>query len=325
MLGGPEHWVLPGLIDAHVHLGRDPAARPDPYGAFQVAGHDTGLIGLRDLGAPLAWATRWRTGHRPVLADLPFITVSGPVLTAAGGYPSRSWGGVQSCEFVSSPAQAGWVVQRLAAAGVDLIKVALEPDGQGLPVLVPRVLRAIVAAAHQASLPVVAHALTSELLLRAIEAGVDELAHTPTERLSPDVIERIAASGVSVTSTLQTFFAGGYGRDAAANAADLVSAGVILRYGTDLGNAGTRPGVDPRELDRLAAAGLGRLGALRAATEHAAGAAGMRRRTGRLRVGEPAGLVVLPSSPLVEPGVWRTTTAVFADGRLTVRAVPAEM
>ncbi|MEO6502495.1 MAG: hypothetical protein ABIQ09_11350 [Jatrophihabitantaceae bacterium] len=44
----------------------------------------------------------------------------------------------------------------------------------------------------------------------------------------------------------------------------------------------------------------------------------MRRRTGRLRVGEPAALVLLPTSPLVEPGVWRTPGAVFADGRLTV-------
>ena len=164
----------------------------------------------------------------------------------------------------------------------------------------------------------VAHALSAELVNRAIDAGVDELAHTPTERLSPVLIERIADHGLAVTSTLQTFFAGGAGRDAAANAADLIAAGVRVHYGTDLGNAGTRPGVDPRELDRLAAAGLGRLGALRAATEWAARAAGMRRRTGLLRIGQPAALVLLPSSPLVEPGVFRTPSAVYSDGRLTV-------
>ncbi|MEO7262283.1 MAG: hypothetical protein ABI047_13670 [Jatrophihabitantaceae bacterium] len=103
-----------------------------------------------------------------------------------------------------------------------------------------------------------------------------------------------------------------------ANAADLVAAGVPLLYGTDSGRSGTAPAVDPRVLDRLANAGLGRLGALRAATELSAGAAGMRRRTGLLRVGEPAAQVLLPTSPLVEPGVWRTPSAVFADGRLTV-------
>ena len=318
VLGGAEHWVVPGLVDAHVHLGFDPTAPPDPYGRFSISGTQTGLVGLRDLGAPMAWAGRWRTGHRPCLPGVPFIAVSGPILTAAGGYPSRSWGSAGYAEFVSSPAQARWVVQRLAAAGVDLIKLALEPGSQRWPVPEPRVVRAITDAAHAAGLPVVAHALTVEMVNRAIDAEVDELAHTPTERLPAPVVERIAAGNLRVTSTLQTFFANGEGRDAAANAADLVAAGVRLSYGTDLGNAGTRPGVDSRELDRLAAAGLGRLGALRAATEWSATAAGMRLRTGLLAVGRPAALVLLPSSPLVEPGVFRTPSAVYVDGRLTV-------
>jgi imidazolonepropionase-like amidohydrolase len=108
------------------------------------------------------------------------------------------------------------------------------------------------------------------------------------------------------------------GREAAANATALHQAGVQLRYGTDLGNTGTRPGVDPRELDRLADAGLGRLGALRAATEGSAQAPGMRRRTGHLRVGEPAAAVVLPANPIEEPGAWRAPLAVLADGSLIV-------
>jgi len=321
VLGSPEHWVVPGLIDTHVHLGFDPTAVPDPYGRFTVSGTETGLVGLRDLGSPMAWASRWRTGHRPALPGGPFIAVSGPILTAAGGYPSRSWGADGYAEFVSSPAQARWVVQRLASSGVDLIKVALEPGRQGWPVPEPRVVRAIADAAHSAGLPVIAHALTVEMVGRALDAGVDELAHTPTERLPAALVERIADAGIRISSTLQTFFADGAGRAAAANATDLVAAGVRLCYGTDLGNAGTRPGVDPRELDRLAAAGLGRLGALRAATEWAAGAAGMRHRTGLLTPGRPAALVLLPSSPLVEPGVFRTPTAVYADGRLTVNPV----
>ncbi len=322
VLGGANHWVVPGLIDAHVHLGFDPGAHPD-HGAI-VSGADTGLVGVRDLGAPMAWARRWRTGHRPTPAGQPYVSACGPILTAAGGYPSQSWGAGGYAEFVSSPAQARWVVQRLASDGVDLIKLALEPGAAGWPVPEPRVVRAIVEAAHQTGLPVVAHALSAELVNRAIEAGVDELAHTPTERLSPMMVERIATSGLSITSTLQTFFADGVGRDAAANATDLVAAGVRLIYGTDLGNAGTRPGVDPRELDRLAAAGLGRLGALRAATEWAATAAGMRRRTGLLQAGQPAALVLLPGSPLVEPGVFRTPRAVYSDGRLTVGAARTE-
>jgi imidazolonepropionase-like amidohydrolase len=322
VLGGANHWIVPGLVDSHVHLGFVDEAVPDQHGRFTVPGVTSGLVGLRDLGAPLGWATAWRTGHRPAGGGMPFIAVSGPILTAPGGYPSRSWGAGGYSEPVGSPAQARWVVQRLAAEGVDLIKLALEPGAPGWPVPEPRVARAVVDAAHHAGLPVIAHALTAELVSRALDAGVNELAHTPIERLPPVLVERIAAAGVSVTSTLQTFFADGVGRAAAANAADLVDAGVRLLYGTDLGNAGTRPGVDPRELDRLAAAGLGRLGALRSATEWSAGAAGIRGRTGLLRPGEPAALVLLPSSPLVEPGVFRTPSAVYCDGRLTVNTSP---
>jgi imidazolonepropionase-like amidohydrolase len=165
---------------------------------------------------------------------------------------------------------------------------------------------------------VVAHALSVAMVTRALDAGVDELAHTPTERMSEELIQRIVDSGVSVVSTLQTFFSGGVGPAAAANASDLIAAGVVMRYGTDLGNSGTAPGADPRELDRLAAAGLGRLGALRAATLLSARAPGIRSRTGMIVLGEAAGLVLLPGDPIAEPGVWRTPAAVFADGRLTV-------
>jgi len=317
VLGGVNHWVVPGLIDAHVHLSpaTETAETPDiPL----LTGLETGLVGLRDLASPLRQARLWRTGHQPPPPGWPAVAVSGPVLIAPGGHLAGCWAGTAAAEYVSSPAQARWAVQRLAADGVDLIKLGLDPGPKAGPVPPPVVVQAVVSAAHDAGLPVLAHALSAELVGRALDAGVDELAHVPAERLSPALIEQLAASGMKVTSTLQLFFSHGVGRDAAANAADLVAAGAPLLYGTGSTRSKTAPAVDPRELDRLAATGLGRLGALRAATEHSAGAAGMRRRTGRLLIGEPAALALLPTNPLVEPGVWRTPSAVFADGRLTV-------
>ena len=303
--GGDGHWIGPGVIDAHVHLA---------FGGLEDS-LAAGVVGVRDLGAPAGSAHTWRTGHRRPAPGRPFIATSGPVLTAPQGYPSASWGSAGFARFVSSPADARIAVQNLAADGADLIKLALEPR-HGWTVPGPAVVRAVVDAAHASGLAVVAHALTAAMVARAVDAGVDELAHTPTERLDDELVARLAAAGMSVTSTLQTFFAEGVGRDAAANATALVQAGVPLRYGTDLGNTGTRAGVDPRELDRLADAGLGRLGALRAATTGSAQAAGMRRRTGLIRVGEWAALVVLPGDPLSEPGAWRTPVVVLADGRL---------
>jgi imidazolonepropionase-like amidohydrolase len=249
------------------------------------------------------------------------VAAAGPILTSTGGYPSRSWGADGFAVFADTPADARHAVRELAVSGADVIKIALEPR-QGWPVMGPATVRAAVDTAHAAGLGVVAHALTAEMVARAVSAEVDELAHVPTERLGDELVELLAIRRIAVVSTLQTFFSEGLGRTAGANAVDFVAAGVVLRYGTDLGNAGTRPGVDPRELDRLADSGLGRLGALRAATRNSAQAPGMRRRTGLLQVGEPAALVLLPADPLSEPGAWRAPTAVVADGRL-VQPEPA--
>jgi imidazolonepropionase-like amidohydrolase len=304
VLGGPRCWVGPGVIDAHVHL------------AFGSRGDELrgGLVSVRDLGAPPADARRWRTLGRPP-AGSPGVAVAGPVVTAPGGYPSRSWGADGFAAFADSPEWAAVVVRDLVADGVDLIKIALEPDS-GWPVPSPAAVRALVEAAHGAGLRVTAHALTNPMVTRALDAGVDELCHTPTERLTHELLERIAAAGIPVVSTLQTFFSAGQGRDAARNAGALHRAGVPLVYGTDLGNTGTRAGVDPRELDRLADTGLGRLGALRAATEGAAAAYGVRGRSGRVTLGAPAAIVLLSADPMIEPGAWRSPLAVVADRRI---------
>lgn len=307
VLGGEGCWVGPGLIDAHVHLA---------FGGADAA-LSGGVVAVRDLGAPPDLAHAWRTTDRPP-AGSARVSVAGPVVTASGGYPSRSWGAGGFATFADTAAQARTVVGQLAALGVDVVKVALEPVG-GAPVPELSALRGLVDAAHAIGLPVTAHALTAGMVGRALDAGVDELAHAPVERLSDAVVERISSAGIAVVSTLQCH-SGGLGRGAAANAAALHQAGVPLLYGTDLGNAGTRPGADPRELDRLADAGLGRLGALRAATEGSASACGMRAGSGRLEVGAPAALVLLGGDPLVKPRVWRSPLAVCADGHLSVRS-----
>jgi imidazolonepropionase-like amidohydrolase len=308
VIGGGNCWVGPGVVDSHVHLG---------FADVDVMLR-TGLVAVRDLGAPPTAARSWRTGHQAPPPGRPTVAVAGPILTAPGGYPSQTWGRDGYAMFVGSAGSARHLVQRLAADGSDVIKVALERGAGDWPVLDTPTLQAVVRAAHDVGLPIVAHALSAESVRRVIQAGADELAHTPTELLSEQLVDELAASGMSVVSTLQTFFATGHGRTAAANAAALYGAGVVLRYGTDLGNAGTQPGVDPRELDRLADAGLGRWGALRAATEVSAQAPGLRGRSGLIQRGQPAAAVVLAGDPIAEPGVWRAPIAVVADGQLMV-------
>lgn len=272
-------WVGPGLLDAHVHLA---FGSPD-----DVLGG--GVVAVRDLGAPPADAVRFRA------LVAPRVAVAGPLVTAATGYPSRSWGSAGFAAFVDSEEQAHRLVGGMART-VDVVKLALEPAGG--PVPPPAVATAVVDAAHAGGVPVTCHALTVEMVERALDAGVDELAHTPTEPLPAEIVGRIAAAGVSVVSTLHTFTVGGRGDAAVANASALAAAGARLRYGTDLGNAGVRGGADVRELELLAeAVGLGAEATLRAATEP-------------IEVGQPAGLVVLDRDPRKRPRAWRQPRAV---------------
>lgn len=291
-------WAGPGVADAHVHLAFGSAAS-------MLAG---GVLAVRDLGAPLDDARAVRDPD-----GVPAVAVSGPILTAPGGYPSRSWGARGFARFLGSPAEAARAIGTLADADVDVIKLALEPAG-GLPVPPPEVVRAVVDAAHAEGLAVVCHALTAEMVARALDAGVDELAHLPTERLPTHLVAQLALDEVPVVSTMHALIADGDEQAAVAlraNARALVGSGVRVVYGTDLGNTGTAPGVDPEELTLLAEAGLGPDGALRAATEDSAAVAGLAgRHQSRIHVGEPARLVVLAGDPLAEPKHWSAPVAV---------------
>jgi imidazolonepropionase-like amidohydrolase len=268
-------WVGPGIVDMHVHLAFGPMEE-------MLAG---GVVAVRDLGAPPALAAQWRASN---------VAVAGPLLTAPVGYPSRSWGADGFARFVAGPDDARRAVRELDA---DVVKVAMEPSG-GQPVPDLETVRAIVDEAHARGLEVTAHALTEAMVRLALAGGVDELCHTPAEPLSPETVDAVAAAGIPVVSTIECL-----GDGAARNAAALHRAGVRLVYGTDLGNGGTRTGAEPRELRRLADAGLGAQGAFEAATRP-------------IVLGEPARVVALTGDPVEDPERWRTPVAVVSDGRV---------
>jgi imidazolonepropionase-like amidohydrolase len=302
VIGHPGCWLGPGIADAHVHLAFGPPAMV----------RASGVIAVRDLGAPPPLASGWRTAPGTVPpARWPYIAVAGQMLTAPGGYPMQTWGADGFGLPVAGASEAVAAVDALVDIGIDVVKVALEPSG-GAPVPDAATLRAAVDRAHRHGLAVTAHALSVRMVERALAAGVDELCHTPTERLPDDLVERLASRDIPVVSTLATLSAGGKHRSPLDNAARLVAAGVSLVYGTDLGNTGTRPGADPVELALLADAGLGARGALIAATGGSAGVSGLAGRTvSRVRVGQRMTGVVLPADPLMDPTCWRRPLAVL--------------
>ena len=244
-LTGESGVCLPPLVDHHVHL----------HLIDEQALAAGGIAGVLDLGGdPVSLA------RRP--AGLPHVAYAGAFLTAPGGYPSgRAWAPDAIVRAVSDPAPspgvpggAATAVDEQVSFGASVIKVAL--NAAAGPVFDAATLRAVVRAAHGHGRKVVAHVEGEGMTERALDAGVDVLAHTPfTEDLSPAAIARAAASGQRWISTLRIHDPES-ARRAEANLTAFVAAGGSVLYGTDLGNGDRRVGVQADELAALDRCGV---------------------------------------------------------------------
>lgn len=259
--------LLPAFIDAHVHLAvaGDPAlvAREELRG---------GIAAVLDLGVPLR---KLPLDHRPLQ-----VRFAGPLFTAPHGYPTQTWGKDGYGLEVATAQQAQDAVARVHAQGARFLKLAFDSR---FPMLAPDVARAAADAARKLGMRVAAHTLDADAVERALDAGADALAHTPREELPERLRARL--EGKWVISTLQAFGV------PPARLRALREAGMRVAYGTDLGNTGTRPGIDERELRLLAEAGVD---PVRAATADAAELLGLPE-LGRLSVGSPASLIAVRS------------------------------
>ena len=195
-------------------------------------------------------------------------------------------------------------VDQLAALGAAAIKLPVT----GAPQLADDALAAAAARAHGLGLPVVSHALSDDQARRAALAGVDILAHTPTEALSKATLA--AWSGRTVISTLRAFGGSAATLD---NLKALRAAGVTVLYGTDFGNTMT-PGIDGSELALLLQAGMTPQEILTAGTSAPAAVWGLGGALGAIAVGLDASFLVLATDPLVDPMVLASAEAVYLRG-----------
>ena len=258
--------IVPAFVDAHVHLSV--AGAPGLIAREELR---RGVAGVIDLGAPEA--------SLPALDLRPLrVRFSGPLFTAPGGYPTQSWVKQGHGLPITSAEAARAAVGRLAAAQARFLKLAFDPRG---PVLAFEVAKAAADEAHRLGMKVAAHALEVETVRLALDAGADVLAHTPREKLPADLLERMKGRWV-----ISTLWALGVAPE---RLAALREAGARIAYGTDLGNENTEPGIDPRELLLIKAAGVD---PLRAATQDAAELAGLKD-LGRLSVGSAASLLAV--------------------------------
>lgn len=286
-LGG--YWVAPGFIDAHVHIVYSP--KRDEL----VPG---GIVGAVDWAAPLD----------RMQAEGPTVVFAGPILTAPGGYPTRSWGADGYGLEVEDAEAATAAVDQVHAAGAGVVKVTV---GGGGPQLDRVRLEAIVARAHTLGLPVGAHALDDASARLAGEVGADVLVHAPRGTLSEETVALWADRALIATVSA-------FGGETATR--QLHEAGTTILYGTDFGNT-IRARISDAELRGLLRSGLSGAEILAAGTSLPAARFGFED-LGSLEPGKEASLLVLDADPHVDPLTLARPVAVLHRGIVVAGALP---
>jgi imidazolonepropionase-like amidohydrolase len=299
VVDGAGGTLLPGFVDAHVHLDFYPPAQV-------LAG---GVTTVRDLGWPAGRLAALAAAAAAPGAASPRLLTAGQIVTVPGGYPTRAaWAPPGTARPVDGPAEAEAAVAELAEAGAAVIKVALD-DRVG-PTLPAPVLAALVRAAGERGLGVTAHVGTAAEAAKALAAGVGELAHWPFDpRPLPDALVDALAESVVAVPTLHI----DPSPARRAGVRRFVARGGRVVYGTDLGNQGPPPAVDTEELRLLVEAGLEPGRALAAATSLAAahlGLAGL----GRVAPGATADLLLVDGDPLADLAALSRVRLVVRDG-----------
>ncbi len=322
--------VLPGLIDAHVHLVPGALAQSLTFGVTTVL----------DMFSPpdLVAAARAQAAGRPDVAD---VRSAGIGATAPGGHPSILY---PPFPTVTAPDQAAQFVEDRIGEGSDYLKLISGPGGLW-PALDAGTVRALVAAAHARRLLVVGHVSSTAGVEEVVTAGVDVVAHVPANaELGPALVARMADAGTVVVPTLataeNTLGEGGgaavvadprlsallgeawtrrltapapggpahlppYAR-AEENVRRLAGAGVTLLAGTDAPSPGTVFGASlHRELELLVRCGVSPARALAAATAEPARVFGLADR-GRIAAGRRADLVLVSGDPLTDVTATRS-------------------
>ena len=186
-------WILPGLVDAHCHVGLGPAGAVDEAEQVgqAVADRDVGALLIRDAGS--AADTRW-IDHR---ADLPRII-------RAGRHVARTKRYLRNYGVEVEPAELAGEVATQAGRGDGWVKIVgdwIDRDvGDLTPCWPAETLATAVGRAHAAGARVTVHVFGEQAVDDAVAAGVDCVEHGTG--LSVATIATMAERGVGLVPTL---------------------------------------------------------------------------------------------------------------------------
>jgi imidazolonepropionase-like amidohydrolase len=309
-IDGAGRVLLPGLIDAHVHIdGLHQLTALARYGVTTALD----MASVPEVTAPL----------RGLPGQADFRSAGIPAI--APGSLHASFPGVGPAGLIGGPDEAKQFVADRVAEGADYIKIVI---GSPFADHEQATIDALTAAAHERGKIVVAHASSADAVAKAQAAGADILTHAPLDQpLGQAAVARAVASCRAVVPTLTMMEAivshvappgADYAR-AAASVAALHEAGVPVLAGTDANDAPLIPGGVPhgqslhRELELLTGAGLSTVDALRAATVAPATVFGLADR-GVIEPGKRADLVLLDDDPLADIRATRSIRRIWIGG-----------
>ncbi|WP_149824171.1 amidohydrolase family protein [Streptomyces tailanensis] len=316
-----EGWALPGLVDAHCHvgLGADGPVDADAAEKQALTDRDAGTLLIRDAGSPSD--TRWIDDRE----DLPKIIRAGRHIARTRRYTRNYAWEIEPDDLVAYVGQEarrgdGWV--KLVGDWID------REVGDLSPCWPREAVEAAITEAHRLGARVTAHCFAESSLRDLVESGIDCIEHATG--LTDDLIPLFASRGVAIVPTLVNIATfpklaeGGESRfprwsthmrrlhahryDTVRNAYD---AGIPVYVGTDAG--GTLPhGLVAEEVAELVTAGIPPVEALSATTWSA------REWLGRpgLDEGAAADLVVYERDPRTDVRVLGAPLRVVLNGRV---------
>ena len=316
----PGAYVMPGLVDAHCHVGLEStgAVGDDVAEQHALAERSAGALLLRDAGSPAD--TRWMDDRD----DLPRIVRAGRHIARPTRYLRNYADEVEPDALVAA-------VERQTARGDGWVKLVGDwidrTVGDLTPLWPAAVAKAAIDRAHELGCRVTAHVFGEQAVAELVEAGIDGIEHgtgldgatiaTMAERqvaLVPTMIQlenfpQFAAAADARFPAYARRIRSLYDRRLDTFGAAL-DAGVPIYAGTDAG--GYLPhGIVGREIAAMGAF---------MSPEQALGAGSWRarawlRRPAVLEEGAPADLVVFDDDPRVDLRVLSTPAAVVLRGR----------
>ena len=319
-----DRWVLPGLIDAHVHVvlsaGADPYAilsRSDPDLTIDAVNNVrrllyAGFTTVRDVGARNYIDVAVKKAIEEGTIEGPRMMVAGYCIVMTGGH-CWNLGGRQA----DGPDECRKAAREQLFHGVDLLKMVatggvVTREGEpGLPELIQEEMTAIVEEAHKAGKKATAHCHALEGIRNAVNAGVDSVEQGSFADRA--MLEMMAKRGTYLcmckhatyqcanTAGLPAYLNERGKRVLEAQLATYRLAhelGVKLAFGTDAGTPFNPHGANGKEFAFQVQCGLSEMEAIETATKNAAELLGMLDRVGTLEVGKFADVLVLKDNPL---------------------------